>query len=57
MCKETKKNAMVSQKCCIFAIIMANTGFNGMMVSFVGRSSIAFHNLPIVRRPYGTLQH
>ena len=26
-------------------------------VSFVGRGSIAFHRLPIVRRPYGTLQH
>ena len=33
------------------------TGFIGILVSFVGRSSIAFHNLPIVHRPYGTWPH
>ena len=33
------------------------TGFIGMVVLFAGRGSIAFHRLPIVRRPYGTLQH
>ena len=30
-------------------------GLNGMV--FVGRGFIVFHRLPIIRRPYGTLQH
>lgn len=32
-------------------------GFIGMVVSFVGRGSIAFHRLPNIHRPYGTLRH
>lgn len=33
------------------------TGFSGIVALFVGGNPVAFHNLPIVRRPYGTLQH
>ena len=40
-----------------FGLPVTPTGFSGMVVSFVGRSSIAFHGLPIVRRPYGTWPH
>ena len=32
------------------------TGFMGMVFLFVGRGFIAFHHLPIIRRPYGTLK-